>query len=95
MNRREMADAMAKTLGTKSYQAYDFIALVTDTIANALADGGRVTLSGFGTLLVKSRQAKRVLSPANGEPMRIAPGRVVRFVPSRTLRSEVGSPGMD
>ncbi|HNX97445.1 MAG TPA: HU family DNA-binding protein [Candidatus Aminicenantes bacterium] len=95
MNRREMADAMARTLGTKSYQAYDFIALVTDTIAEALADGGRVTLSGFGTLLVKPRQAKRVLSPADGKPMRIAPGQVVRFIPSRTLRSEVDARGMD
>ncbi len=93
MNRREMADAMARSLGIKSYQAYDFIALVTDTIAEALAGGDRVTLSGFGTLLVKPRQAKRVLSPTDGKPMRIAPGKVVRFISSRSLRGEVDGAG--
>ena len=93
MNRREMADAMAKALGIKSYQAYDFIALVTDAIADTLAAGERVSLSGFGTLLVKPRQAKRVLRPSDGKPMRIAPGKAIRFIPSRTLKGDVDRPG--
>jgi integration host factor subunit beta len=78
---------------------------ILDTISDALAQGGRVELRGFGTFTVKKREARTGRNPRTGEAVsiseKVAPvfrtGKEMRHrlnpaSPTRVKRSGAGAP---
>lgn len=65
-------------------------ALAVDTILNAmkqaLADGKRIELRGFGVFQVRDRKRGVGRNPKTGVEVAIAPGKTVRFKPGKDLR---------
>ena len=59
--------------------------IVLDEIANALKDGGRVELRGFGAFSVKSRDGRVGRNPRTGIPVEVHAKRTPAFRCSKDL----------
>lgn len=55
-------------------------------VEESLAEEGKLTLTGFGSFSVESREARQGRNPRTGETLTIAAGKVVRFRPGKMLK---------
>ena len=69
--------------------ASDVVTLCMEAIAEALVDGARVELRGFGSFIVKARKGRMARYPKTGDPVEVAATNVVGFKMSRELRSRM------
>ena len=58
-------------------------------LTGAIAQHGKVTLSGFGSFQVRYRQARPGRNPKTGEAILIPPSRTVAFRPAKALRKAI------
>lgn len=63
--------------------------IVLEEVAQALADGGRVELRGFGAFSVRAREARTGRNPRTGAAVKVAAKRVPFFKPGKELRLKV------
>ena len=63
--------------------------IVLDEIGQALAEGGRVELRGFGAFSVRKREARTGRNPRTGAAVKVAAKRVPFFKPGKELRLKV------
>lgn len=73
---------------TRAQQAVDHF---FETIRQALVEGGKVTLTGFGTWEWRERPPRDARNPKTGEKIRIPARRVLFFRPSPQLKKRVNS----
>ncbi len=62
---------------------------VFTTMANALADGDRVEIRGFGSFKVKHYDGYTGKNPKTGEPIRVKPKKMPFFKCGRELKDRV------
>jgi integration host factor subunit beta len=62
------------------------VGAILDTISDALAQGGRVELRGFGTFTVKKREARTGRNPRTGEAVAVSEKVVPAFRTSKEMR---------
>ena len=67
----------------KAAQAVDTIIA---TMKDALAEGKRIELRGFGVFQVRDRKKGVGRNPKTGDEVAIAPGKTVRFKPGKELK---------
>ena len=89
MNKKEIAERIYRKLDIKRFEAYNFIDLFIETVAENLNDGNKVVISNFGTLKIVQRKEKRVINPNDNQPMIIPAQRIVKFFPSKKLKDLV------
>lgn len=65
------------------------VSTLFDTIADALADGKRVELRGFGAFSVKEREARVGRNPRTGEAVEVDAKRVPFFKTGKQLRERL------
>lgn len=65
------------------------VSTLFDTIADALADGKRVELRGFGAFSVKEREARIGRNPRTGEAVAVDAKRVPFFKTGKQLRERL------
>ena len=89
MNKSELVDAIsAKTSVTKK-EADAVVGAVVDAIMEALAEGDKVTLVGFGTFEVRERAAREGRNPQTGKPMTIPATKVPAFSAGKLFKEKV------
>lgn len=93
MNKKQLAEEVARKMSLKKYEAYNFIEIFIEVVGERLGRSQKVVLSRFGTLLVKSKQKKRVINPVTRQPMVIPPTRVIKFIPSENLKRKLEGNG--
>lgn len=59
---------------------------ILGTLKNALRDGRRIELRGFGVFQIRDRKRGVGRNPKTGVEVAIAPGKTVRFKPGKELR---------
>ncbi|AGC49935.1 HU family DNA-binding protein [Lawsonia intracellularis] len=59
------------------------------SIEEVLAKEGKLTLTGFATLSVESRKARKGRNPRTGEMITIPASKVVKFRPGKALKDAV------
>ncbi len=62
---------------------------IFDAIRDALADGEKVELRGFGSFKVRERRSRDGRNPKTGEPVHVPPKTVPYFKPGKELRERV------
>jgi len=90
MIRSELVAAVAQAnphLGHKEVERV--VATVFDTIVDALAEGGRVELRGFGAFSTRSRDARTGRNPRTGDAVPVDAKRVPYFKPGKELREKL------
>ncbi|MDE6776768.1 MAG: HU family DNA-binding protein, partial [Oscillospiraceae bacterium] len=86
MTKSELITLYAKTRDRKRKDAEQDVNFIFDTIRDALADGEKVVLTGFGTFDVRERKEKRCLNPRTGEPIQLPAGKAPAFKSGRGLK---------
>ena len=65
------------------------VSTVLDEISNALSNGDRVELRGFGAFSVKELRARQGRNPRTGEIVAVREKRVVQFRPGKEIRQRL------
>ena len=85
----DLVASIANAAGIKKTEAEKALEAVTAGIKDALADGSKVTLVGFGTFSVTQRAARTGRNPATGATIEIAASKKVAFTPAKQLKDAV------
>ncbi|MBI2097087.1 MAG: HU family DNA-binding protein [Candidatus Sungbacteria bacterium] len=89
MNKADLADAVhAKLQGTKK-AAEEAVDTVFESITSSLAKGQEVSVSGFGTFVVKKRAARQGVNPRTGEKIQIKATTTPKFRAGKNLKEAV------
>ena len=86
MNKGELVDAVAGSSGLSRSDAAKAVDATLDAISSTLANGGSVSLVGFGTFSVKARAARMGRNPSTGEAIQIAASNVPGFKAGKGLK---------
>ena len=62
---------------------------VFEALSNALANGEKVTISGFGTFEVRERAERQGINPRTQEPITIAASRSIVFKQGKALKDSL------
>ncbi len=89
MKKVELVEAVAEETGLTKADATKAIDATFKAITNALANGDKVPLVGFGTFDVSERAAREGRNPRTGEPVTIAARKAVTFKPGSALKDAV------
>jgi DNA-binding protein HU-beta len=89
MNKGELVDAVAHAAGLSRADATKAVDGVLDAITKTLANGGSVSLVGFGTFTVKARAARMGRNPRTGEAIQISASNVPGFKAGKGLKDAV------
>jgi DNA-binding protein HU-beta len=89
MNKSELIDAMAADAGISKGAAKKALESFVSNVSEALNQGGRVSLVGFGSWSVSNRAAREGRNPQTGKSISIASKNVVKFKPGAELDGSV------
>ena len=89
MNKTELVAAVAAKADISKKEADEAVKAVVDAITEALADGEKVSLVGFGTFEVKTRAARSGKNPRTGEVIEIAETKIPSFKAGSALKGAV------
>ena len=89
MNKTELVAAVAAKAELSKKDAEAAVAAVFDSVKDALADGDKVALVGFGTFSIKERAARTGLNPRTKETIEIPVAKVPTFKAGAALKDAV------
>ncbi|CAK0745467.1 integration host factor subunit alpha [Gammaproteobacteria bacterium] len=94
LTKATLADHLFQQLGINVREAKDLVDAVFDEIKKALESGEQVKLTGFGNFELREKKQRPGRNPKTGEPVSIAPRRVVTFSASPKLKKRVDGYGV-
>ena len=89
MNKKELCVAVSQKSGLTRADAAKAVNSAVEAITEALKNGEKVTIPGFGSLEVITRAGREGRNPATGEAMQIPASRTVRWHTGATLKAEI------
>jgi len=89
MNTTEFIGAVAKNADLSKVKAKKAVGAFIQEVANALKEGDKVTLLGFGSFSVAEKAARMGINPKTKASISIPSRKVVKFKPGATLAKVV------
>lgn len=89
MNKGELVDQIAQKASVTKKQADAVLTASIETIMDAVADGDKVTLVGFGSFEPRDRKAREGRNPKTGEKMEIPATKVPAFSAGKLFKEKV------
>lgn len=89
MNKSELIDAVASSASLSKADAARAVDALVEVVSKALKGGEQVTVVGFGTFLVRSRDARSGRNPRTGETIEIPASKVPSFKAGKALKDAV------
>ncbi|RDU36341.1 HU family DNA-binding protein [Neobacillus piezotolerans] len=89
MNKTELINAVAEASELSRKDATKAVDAVFDSILEALKNGDKVSLIGFGNFEVRERSARKGRNPQTGDEIEIAASKVPAFKPGKQLKDAV------
>ena len=89
MNKSELVAHIATSAGLTKAQATAALQAFETSVIDTLANGGEVTLIGFGTFKINSRAARTGRNPKTGEELQISASKVPTFKAGKALKEAV------
>ena len=93
MNKNELVSAVADAADISKKDADAAITALVDVITEALKEGEKVQLVGFGTFELRKRSARTGHNPRTQEPMEIGEAIVPVFKAGKILKDAVSHRG--
>ena len=94
MTKSELIKQLASQYHMPEADARESVEIILETIKDALAEGGRVEIRGFGAFTVRERGARKGRNPKTGEPVAVPSQRFVHFKAGRELREKADAHGL-
>ena len=89
MNKTDLVAAVAQKAELSKKDAEKAVNALTVAVEEALCEGDKVQLVGFGTFEVRSREARTGKNPRTGEVIEIAASKVPAFKAGKALKDAV------
>ena len=89
MNKTELTDAVADVADLSKAAATRAVDATIEAIVSALKSGDQVSITAFGTFLVRERSARSGRNPRTGETIQIGASKVPSFKASKALKDAV------
>jgi len=90
MNKAELINVVSEAAEVSKKDAETVITATLDAITDALKEGEKVQLVGFGSFEVKKRAARVGRNPKTKEPIEIPASKVPVFKAGKVLKDIVG-----
>ena len=87
MTKAEIIAKVAEEIKISKTAAGKVLALITDSIAQAMRKGEKVALVGFGTFSVIQRKARKGRNPQTGKEIKIAAKKAPKFTAGAALKA--------
>jgi DNA-binding protein HU-beta len=87
MTKAEIVAKVAEEIKVSKTAAAKALTVITDSIAQALRKGGKVSLIGFGKFSVAERKARKGRNPQTGKEIKIAAKKVPKFSAGAGLKA--------
>lgn len=91
MNKTDLIKNVSESAELTKKDAEKAIKAVFEEISNALADGEKVQIIGFGTFEVRQRKAREGRNPRNNEPIQIEASKTPAFKAGKQLKDLVNN----
>lgn len=92
MNKGELVDVVAEKASVTKKQADAVLSAALEAIMEAVSDGDKVTLVGFGSFESRERKAREGRNPKTGDKMEIPATRVPAFSAGKLFKDRVAPP---
>lgn len=89
MTKADLADRLYEKIGLPKKEATAIVETLFDSMKNILSDGESIKITGFGTFLVRKKNARKGRNPKTGDELEIEQRRVVTFKPSLQFKDIV------
>ncbi|MCI3920278.1 HU family DNA-binding protein [Paenibacillus sp. TRM 82003] len=89
MNKTDLITKVAETTDLSKKDVTTVVEAVFDSIADALQNGDKVQLVGFGNFEVRERTARKGRNPQTGEEIDIPASKVPAFKPGKALKDGI------
>jgi DNA-binding protein HU-beta len=89
MNKSELISVVAEKAGFTKKDTEKVVNAVFDGISDALAEGDKVQVIGFGTFDVRERKSREGRNPATGDTITIPAVKVPVFKAGKALKDNV------
>lgn len=89
MNKTELVEAIASSTEMTKTDVDKIVTAFVDVVTEALVNGDKVSLKGFGNFEVRERGERTGRNPRTGETMTIAASKAPAFKASSALKSAV------
>lgn len=92
MTKSELVEQLSTTnSGLNKKEAELIVNTIFDSIGDALVDGDRVEIRGFGSFSIRERDAREARNPKSGEVVKIPSKKTPFFKTGKELRARVDS----
>ena len=91
MNKGELVDAIAEKAEVSKKDAETILTATLDTIVDAVSEGDKVSLVGFGSFEKRHRKARTGRNPQTGEALEIAATDVPGFSAGKVFKETVAA----
>ncbi len=89
MNKTILIDNVAEAAGLKKKDAEKAVNAVFASLQNALCEGDKVQIAGFGTFKVKERKERTGRNPRTKAEIIVPASKAPAFVPAKTFKDAV------
>ncbi|HZG77199.1 HU family DNA-binding protein [Paenibacillus antri] len=89
MNKTDLIAKVAEATEMSKKDVTNVVEAVFDSIADALQNGDKVQLVGFGNFEVRERTARKGRNPQTGEEIDIPASKVPAFKPGKALKDGI------
>jgi integration host factor subunit beta len=92
MNKSDLVDNLTERLKSLSRKEVDLIVdTIFDKMTEALSNGSRIEIRGFGSFEVRTRQARQGRNPKTGDKLFVTTRRVPFFKVGKELKEKINS----
>ena len=84
-----IVEAISKKMSYTNMESLEMLDSLLEIMKQTLESGEDVLISGFGKFSVKEKMERKGRNPQNGQPMMIAPRKVLTFKCSGKLRDRI------
>ena len=89
MNKTELIAKVAEATNLSKKDAALAVDAVFNVISDALQNGDKVQIVGFGNFEVRERSARKGRNPQTGEEIEIPAGKIPAFRPGKSLKEGI------
>ncbi len=89
ISRSHLVSGLAERLGIREKICQDVMTTIVEGMENALIEGNRIEIRGFGSFCLKYRPARNGRNPMSGESVYVSPRYVVHFRAGKAMRETV------
>lgn len=89
MLKKELVDQISDELNIQKQDVAVAVDIILDSMVDAITEGRRVELRGFGSFSTRSRKARQTKNPRTGVIMDIGERKTIHFTMSKSLKDSL------